>query len=111
MARRAMDNPKIEIQWNRTLGELLGNETDGVTGVRLASTVGEPDLDLEVTGVFLSIGHTPNTAFLEGKLRMNEKKYIVWTMPGRTYTSVEGVFAAGGGAGGYYRQGGAGARG
>ena len=104
MARRAMDNPKIEIQWNRTLDEVLGNDADGVTGVRLKSTAGEPDLVLDASGVFLSIGHTPNTAFLEGKLELTEKKYVKWTTPWRTYTSVEGVFAAGDVADDYYRQ-------
>ena len=91
MAERAMENPKIEILWNRTLAEVLGNDTDGVTGIRLASTAGEPDLEQDVTGVFLAIGHTPNTAFLKGKLVLTEKKYLKWTTPSRTYTSVEGV--------------------
>ena len=104
MAQRAMDNPKIEVQWNRTLSEVLGNDAEGVTGVRLGSTVGQPDLVLDASGLFLAIGHTPNTAFLKGKLRMNQKEYITWTIPGRTYTSVEGVFAAGDVADDYYRQ-------
>jgi thioredoxin reductase (NADPH) len=104
MAQRAAANPKIEILWNRGLAEVLGNDKDGVTGVRLASTVGEPDLQKEATGVFLAIGHTPNTAFLQGKLELTEKKYLKWTTPARTYTSVEGVFAAGDVADDYYRQ-------
>ena len=104
MAQRAMSNPKIEILWNRTLAEVLGNDSQGVTGVRLKSTIGRPDLQQEASGVFLAIGHTPNTTFLEGKLEMNEKKYIKWTTPMRTYTSVEGVFAAGDVADDYYRQ-------
>ena len=104
MAQRAFDNPKIEILWNRTLAEVLGNDNDGVTGVRLASTKGEPDLDQDVTGVFLAIGHTPNTAFLGEKLELTDKRYIRWTTPGRTNTSVEGVFAAGDVADDYYRQ-------
>ena len=104
MAQRATSNPKIEILWNRGLAEVLGNDKDGVTGVRLQSTVGEPDLDNDVGGVFLAIGHTPNTAFLKGKLALTEKKYIRWTTPARTYTSVEGVFAAGDVADDYYRQ-------
>ena len=54
--------------------------------------------------MFLAIGHTPNTAFLKGKLELTEKKYIKWTTPARTYTSVEGVFAAGDVADDYYRQ-------
>ncbi len=104
MAKRAMDNPKIKIQWNRTLAEVLGNDKDGVTGARLASTVGEPDLVLDASGVFLAIGHTPNTAFLKGELELTPKGYIKWTTPWRTYTSVEGVFAAGDVGDDYYRQ-------
>jgi len=104
MADRAQKHPKIKILWNRTLAEVLGNDRDGVTGVRLASTAGEPDMQQDVAGVFLAIGHTPNTAFLKGKLALTEKKYIKWTTPARTYTSVEGVFAAGDVADDYYRQ-------
>ncbi len=104
MAQRAASNPKIEILWNRTLGEVLGNDREGVTGVRLRSTVGGPDCDKPVTGVFLAIGHTPNTAFLKGQLALTEKNYIRWTTPARTYTSVEGVFAAGDVTDDYYRQ-------
>jgi len=104
MAKRASDNPKIEILWNRTLGEVLGNDKDGVTGARLTSTVGEPDLVQDCCGVFLAIGHTPNTAFLDGKLDLTAKKYIKLTTAARTYTSVAGVFAAGDVADDYYRQ-------
>jgi thioredoxin reductase (NADPH) len=104
MAQRALNNPKIEVLWNRTLAEVLGNDKDGVTGVRLASTVGEPDLVQDVTGLFLAIGHTPNVGFLKGKLKLTEKNYIAWTTQSRTYTSVDGVFAAGDVADDYYRQ-------
>ncbi len=104
MQERLFANPKIAPRWNRTLAEVLGNDTDGVTGVRLESTVGAPPETLEVTGVFLAIGHTPNTAFLEGQLQLDSKGYIVWTKPQRTWTSVEGVFAAGDVADSYYRQ-------
>ena len=104
MADRAMNNPKIEILWNRTVGEVLGNDRDGVTGVRLNSTAGKPELDVDIAGFFLAIGHTPNTAFLGGQLELTAKKYIRWTTPARTYTNVEGVFAAGDVADDYYRQ-------
>lgn len=104
MAQRALGNPKIEVLWNRVLDEVLGNEQEGVTGVRLRSTVGQPDLDVPVSGVFLAIGHTPNTRFLDGQLELTPKKYVKLTTPGRTYTSVEGVFAAGDVADDYYRQ-------
>ncbi len=104
MAKRAMDNPKIEILWSRVVDEILGSETDGVTGVRLNSTKGEDDLEVEATGFFLAIGHTPNTDFVKGKLAMDEKGYITLPNSARTGTSVEGVFAAGDVADDYYRQ-------
>jgi thioredoxin reductase (NADPH) len=105
MAQRAFDNDKITIHFNTTLVEVLGDDAHGVTGVRLESTVekGE-ETTLDVSGVFLAIGHTPNTAFLDGQLELTPKKYIVWTKHFRTDTSVEGVFAAGDVADDYYRQ-------
>jgi thioredoxin reductase (NADPH) len=104
MAKRAMEHPKIEVLWNRVPAEVLGTDKEGVTGVRLTSTVGEPDQEVAASGFFLAIGHTPNTAFLGGALELTEKKYVQWTRPGRTYTSVEGVFAAGDVGDDYYRQ-------
>ncbi|MEN9554658.1 MAG: Thioredoxin reductase, partial [Planctomycetota bacterium] len=59
---------------------------------------------LEATGYFAAIGHTPNTDFLKGQLQTNEKGYVQWTTAQRTYTSVEGVFAAGDVADDYFRQ-------
>ena len=105
MAQRAHDDPKIKIHFNTGLAEVLGDDAKGVTGVRLASTVDAgKETVLEATGVFLAIGHTPNTAFLDGQLELNSKKYLVWTKHFRTETSVEGVFAAGDVADDYYRQ-------
>jgi thioredoxin reductase (NADPH) len=104
MVQRAMDNAKIDIQWNSEVEEILGNDQDGVTGVRLKSTVDGGTRDQPAAGAFLAIGHTPNTAFLKGKLEMTAKKYLKWTVPFRTNTSVEGVFAAGDVADDYYRQ-------
>ncbi len=104
MAERAEANNKIEPLWNRTVDEVLGNDREGVTGVRLKSTVGQPDLELPISGFFLGIGHTPNTAFLRGALELTDKGYIVWPSPMRTFTSVPGVFAAGDVADDYYRQ-------
>jgi len=60
--------------------------------------------EIAATGYFAAIGHTPNTDFLGGQLKLNEKGYIVWTTPQRTFTTVEGVFAAGDVADDYYRQ-------
>ena len=104
MAKRAMDHEKIEMVWNRVPVEVLGDDQAGVTGVLLGSTVGEADLQLEVTGIFLAIGHTPNTAFLKDKLKLTDTGYIVRPVPFRCNTSVEGVFAAGDVADDYYRQ-------
>ena len=104
MARRALEHPKIQVLWNRVVEEVLGNDKEGVTGLRLRSTVGEPEITVDVSGLFVAIGHTPNTQFLEGQLELTEKKYIRWTTPFRTYTSVEGVFAAGDVCDDYYRQ-------
>lgn len=104
MAQRALTNSKIKVLWNTVLQEVVGTEKDGVAGVVLDSTVGEPRKTVECTGVFLAIGHTPNTDFLAGQLELNEKKYVKLTTPFRTNTSVEGVFAAGDVADDYYRQ-------
>ena len=104
MAQRALDNPKIQIHFNTALAEVLGDDAKGVTGVRLEGTAGGGAETLPVAGVFLAIGHTPNTAFLAGQLELTPKKYIVWKQHFRTATSVEGVFAAGDVADDYYRQ-------
>lgn len=104
MQQRALENPKIKIQWNRGLDEVLGTDKEGVTGVRLKSTVDETTESLEASGVFLAIGHTPNTKFLAGQLQLDDKGYVLWTKPARTNTSVEGIFAAGDVADSYYRQ-------
>jgi thioredoxin reductase (NADPH) len=104
MQDRARDNPKIMPRWNRVIDEVLGTDKAGVTGVRLKSTVDSKSEELDVSGLFLAIGHTPNTAFLEGQLKLTDKGYIQLTTPFRTYTSVPGVFAAGDVADDYYRQ-------
>ncbi len=106
MQQRVFDNPKITPKWNRVLDEVLGDDDPrvGVTGVRLRSTVDETTEELPVSGVFLAIGHTPNTEFLAGQVELDEKGYIRWTTPQRTHTSVEGVFAAGDVGDSYYRQ-------
>ncbi|MGL4595759.1 MAG: FAD-dependent oxidoreductase [Thermoguttaceae bacterium] len=103
-AEKAMTNPKIEMVWNRIPLEILGNEKSGVTGVRLGSTIGEPVRDIDVSGVFVAIGHTPNTEFLHGQLALTAKGFIERPIPFRTNTTVPGVFAAGDVADDYYRQ-------
>ena len=102
--QRATENQKIEILWNSIPREILGSDKDGVTGVRLQSTSGLPDREVAVSGVFVAIGHTPNTKFLKGKIDLTEKGYIVRPIPFRSNTSVPGVFTAGDVADDYYRQ-------
>jgi thioredoxin reductase (NADPH) len=104
MQERALGNKKIQMEWNHALHEVLGNDKEGVTGVRLKNTAGTGDKELPASGVFLAIGHTPNAAFLKGQVATTDKGYIKWTKPFRTATSVEGVFAAGDVADDYYRQ-------
>jgi thioredoxin reductase (NADPH) len=104
MQERALANKKIEMMWNQELDEVLGNDKEGVTGVKLKNTTNSEKREFAATGVFLAIGHTPNTAFLKGQVATNDKGYIKWTTPFRTYTSVEGVFAAGDVADDNYRQ-------
>src|SRR5207249_2406502 len=104
MQERALSHPKVQMKWNRQLVEVLGTDAKGVTGARLKSTVDNQTEEVEVGGVFLAIGHTPNTDFLAGQVELNDKGYIQWTKLNRTHTSVEGVFAAGDVADDYYRQ-------
>jgi thioredoxin reductase (NADPH) len=103
MQQRLLENPKIKPKWNAVVEEVLGNEKL-VTGVRLRSTLNDATEDLTCSGMFVAIGHTPNTSFLAGQLALTEKGYIKWTTLARTYTSIEGVFAAGDVADDYYRQ-------
>jgi thioredoxin reductase (NADPH) len=104
MQDRALANAKITMKWNRVVDEVLGDDKNGVTGVRLKSTADAATEHVEATGMFAAIGHTPNTDFLKGQLKLDATGYIIWTKPQRTYTSVEGVFAAGDVADSYYRQ-------
>ncbi len=104
MQERALSNPKIEPVWNAVVDECLGDDKQGLTALRLKSTLDGTTRELPVAGMFVAIGHTPNTAFLNGKLAVNEKGYLQLSRPFRTWTSVEGIFAAGDVADDYYRQ-------
>ena len=97
---------KISVIWNHTVDEVLGDDERGVTSVRLRALSGGPPRELAVTGLFVAIGHTPNTALFAGQLDMREGYLIVRTgLDGdATATSVPGVFAAGDVADHVYRQ-------
>lgn len=104
MQERAKSNSKIEFHWHTEVDEVLGDDKKGVTAVRVKNNKTSATNDLPAAGLFLAIGHTPNVAFLDGQIALNDKGYIQWTTLGRTYTSVEGVFAAGDVADDYYKQ-------
>jgi thioredoxin reductase (NADPH) len=102
MAQRAVDNPKIEILWNKILVDVLGD--DKVTGVLLKDTKTSEEGPVDIGGLFMAIGHTPATEFLGGQLELDEKKYIKLNDAYRSTTSVDGVFGAGDCVDSVYRQ-------
>jgi thioredoxin reductase (NADPH) len=101
MQDRALANPKIEVAWNAEVVEIIGD--DAVTGVRLRDTSTGEVSELPTDGVFVAIGHTPNTELFVDRLELDPDGYIVIQEP-RTQTSVEGVFAAGDVTDRIYRQ-------
>jgi thioredoxin reductase (NADPH) len=103
MLDRARNNPKIKWILNAELDEILGMEEKKVTGVRLSSTVEDRKWEMPIDGVFVAIGHKPNSDLFKGILDMDEAGYLI-TKPGSTYTNIEGVFAAGDIADKIYRQ-------
>ena len=101
MQQRAFDNPKITFLWDSEVTEVLGENT--VTGVRVRNLKTAAEHVLDVSGMFLGIGHTPNTAAFTKWLDHDETGYLV-TTPGRTATNIPGVFACGDAQDHYYRQ-------
>jgi len=93
MAERVLSNEKIEPKWFRVVDEILGDDM-GVNGVRIKDPRNDETEDLAIDGIFMAIGHTPNTSFLNGQLETDNNGYIVCTA-GTSKTSVKGVFAAG----------------
>jgi thioredoxin reductase (NADPH) len=102
MQQRARDNPKIALVWHTTVEEVLG-DGKAVTGLRLRSTADGSTRELKVQGLFMGIGHEPNTALFKGQLGMNEVGYLTVKLPS-TATTVPGVFACGDVADPNYRQ-------
>jgi thioredoxin reductase (NADPH) len=101
MADRVLEHPKIQVLWNKKVTDVLGY--DQISGLRLEDTETGERSDLEVGGLFVAIGHKPNTEFLRGQLELTEHGYVK-TRSWRTATEVEGVFAAGDVMDDYYRQ-------
>jgi thioredoxin reductase (NADPH) len=103
MQQRAFDNAKIHFEWNSIVTEVLGTKESGVTGVRLQDTDTGEEREYATNGVFIAIGHRPNTGMFAGKLDMDEVGYIR-THPDTTRTSVEGIWACGDAQDSVYRQ-------
>lgn len=102
MAERALENPKISVLWNTVVKEVVG-ETE-VEALRLADTDTGEESTLEVSGLFVAIGHDPNTGFLGGQVELKDNGYVQPAEGWRTATNVPGVFAAGDVMDDYYRQ-------
>ncbi len=101
MAERVLKNPKIEVIWNSEMVDVLGEK--GVEAIKLNNVKTGEHRTLNVQGVFVAIGHKPNTDLFKGVLAMNDVGYLT-TKEKSTYTSIEGVFAAGDVADPIYRQ-------
>ena len=104
MAERLLGNAKVKPAWNSVVDEVLGDDERGMTGARIKNVVTGETQTVDATGMFVAIGHTPNTAFLKGQVQLDGQGFIVLKDPARTTTSVEGVFAAGDVADPVYKQ-------
>ncbi len=94
MAQRAFDDPKVEFIWDSELVEILGSKDEGVTGVKIVNTKTDEINEMPCKGVFIAIGHIPNTSIFEGKLEMNDDGYLI-TKADSSHTSEDGIFAVG----------------
>jgi thioredoxin reductase (NADPH) len=101
MQERAFANPKIEFRWNSVVTEVCGDTK--VSGLNVRDTVTGEDSTMDVTGLFVAIGHEPNSSLLKGQVELEDNGYVK-TFDGTTRTSVDGVFACGDVQDDYYRQ-------
>jgi thioredoxin reductase (NADPH) len=104
MADRILSHTKVKPLWNSTIDEVLGDDERGMTAARIKNLKTGETQTVEAVGMFVAIGHTPNTKFLDGQLETDNKGFIKLKDPFRTTTSVEGVFAAGDVADSIYKQ-------
>ncbi|MCC7201630.1 MAG: thioredoxin-disulfide reductase [Nitrospirae bacterium] len=102
MQEKAAKNEKLSFIWDSVVEDILGVDAGHVTGIRLKNVKTGAVSDVPCDGVFIAIGHTPNTKIFEGKITLDDKGYII--LKERTYTNIPGVFAAGDVADPYYRQ-------
>ena len=94
MADRVLNNEKIDIMWNSAIEDIHGAKDTGVTGVKIKDTISGDLRDVSCDGIFMAIGHVPNTNIFKGQIDLDEKGYIT-TQPDTTNTNVSGVFACG----------------
>ena len=102
MQKRVLEHPKITVHWNRIVEEVLGEEK--VQGLKLKDTHTHTSETLAITGMFLAIGHVPNSTIFQGQLDLDEAGYIMLTTSPSTRTKIPGVFACGDVADKVYRQ-------
>jgi thioredoxin reductase (NADPH) len=103
MQERALNNPKIEFLWNTEIKEILGSKETGVTGIRIVNNQTGEESIFPTEGVFIAIGHKPNTELFKGVLEMDETGYLK-TFKSSMATNIAGVFACGDAQDSYYRQ-------
>jgi len=94
MQKRAIDHEKISFFWNTVVEEVVGNTKDGMTSLKVRNVKNDEVSEHPFTGLFIAIGHSPNTSLFKDQLELNENGYIQ-VNPGTTFTSVKGVFASG----------------
>ncbi len=104
MAQRALDHEKVEVVWNSGLEDYVLDDNKRIRAVKLKNTVDGSESELAVEGVFMAIGHIPNTGFVNGLADLDDSGYIL-QVPGKTATKTAGLFAAGDVADTVYRQG------
>jgi thioredoxin reductase (NADPH) len=106
MQERVLKNPKVSVVWNSVVDEVIGEQLNGkktVTGLKLKNVMTGAVTAVKADGLFMAIGHQPNTQIFKGILDMDQKEYLK-VQPGSTRTNIPGVFAAGDVADSYYRQ-------
>jgi len=94
MQERVLKNKNIEIMWNSAVDDIIGSKDTGVTGAVIKDTVSNDTREVNCDGIFMAIGHVPNTGVFNNQLKLDDKGYIV-TEPGTTNTNIPGVFACG----------------
>jgi len=103
MVERVLSNPKIKVMYNSSIEEIVGNLKHGVTSAIIKDTKTGVVKEETCDGIFMAIGHTPNTKLFNGLVKLDEAGYII-TKPDSTYTSLDGVFACGDVQDNTYRQ-------